>query len=144
MKSALALAASLLVLGAFSATAGPTARTVEKPYEWVDAGYNIPPGQIYGRISNHVHLQSRAGERFVMIAIDDATGTTVPAVITQDIDGDGESDTEVWFCGATEKPVAIEPGVDLAVSMQHGFCDGVAGGAFGAFTEGTITATFSR
>ena len=143
MKRALALATLLLCVGALSATAGPRGRTVEKPYEWIDAGYTVPPGQIYGRISNHVHLQSRAGERFVMVAIEDATGTTVPAVITQDVDGDGEADTEADFCGATEKPVAIEPGVELTVSMQHGFCDGVTG-AFGAFTEGTITATFSR
>ena len=107
MRRALVLAASLLVVCAFDAAAGPAGRTVEKPYEWVDAGYNVPPGQIYGRISNHVHMQSRAGERLVMVAIEDATGTTVPAVITQDVDGDGEADTEVWFCGATEKPVAI-------------------------------------
>lgn len=124
-------------LGAAGAAADPGGRVVDKTYQGVEVD---PGGSI--RVSTGVTFRPRATERFIEVTIDDATGTTVPGRVTQDADGDGENEVEEKLCGATDRPVEIQPGVPVTVWMKTGTCNG--GTAAGTWSQGTMTATFSR
>lgn len=139
MKRALALATALLCVGALGVEARTAGRTVEKQYEPVTVTGGFPTGSIHS--SNGVWFRARANESKVMVAIEDATGSTVPAKISY---GDPKDDKYHEFCGATKAPVSIEPGAPVAVWMSHGSCGGVPGGELGGWTSGTITAIFSK
>ncbi len=51
----------------------------------------------------------------------DLTGMVVPVEIDQDIDGDGSLEPVGAFCGKTEDPIAIEPGIEIVVYINAGF-----------------------
>lgn len=139
MRRSALLVLVFVCLGGASAAAGQGGRVVDKTYQTAEVD---PGGSI--RSSNGVTFRPRATERFVAVTIEDASGTAVPARVTQDLDGDGKPEVESKFCGATDQPVEIEPGVPVTVWMEIGTCDGPASGSAGAWTQGTMTATFSR
>ena len=134
------IGAAALILGVTTAVghAAPAPRVVEKNYDPVYFIPNGTAGSIYH--SNGVRFRPKAGERFVSVTITDSTGTTVPARIEQDLDGDREADLMHEFCGSTDSPVEIVPNAQVVVWMTDGSCDGTAG----AWTSGVMTATFSR
>lgn len=77
------------------------------------------------------------------VTIQDDSGLAVPARITQTVDGGREVAHE--FCGATAKPVAIDPSAAVKVVRYHGSCDDDSTDPtrFGTWTNGTVTATFA-
>lgn len=141
MRRALfALLTICLVAG--PAAAGSSGRTVQRTYEpaYVDSGY--PQGGISH--SNGVTFRTRANERFVSIQIEDEAGLPIPARVTQGANEHPDHAYEVdeSFCGSTEEPIAIRPGMPVEVWMSHGTCD--ESSTVGGWTTGTVTATFSR
>ena len=138
MKRVIGIA--LLILGVTAAVgqAAPAPRTVEKNYEPVYFIPNGTAGSIYH--SNGVRFRPKAGERFISVSVADSSGTTVPARIEQDLDGDKEADLTHEFCGATDSPVEIAPDATVVVWMIDGTC----GDAAGVWTSGVMTASFSR
>ncbi|HEV2756105.1 MAG TPA: hypothetical protein VG318_10070 [Actinomycetota bacterium] len=118
------------------------ARTVARPYSPVEVEPNGSSGSV--RHSNVVTFKTRSSERSAEITIEDATGSAIPASVEQDVDGDGEADMQVEICGATESPIAIQGGVPVTVSLQHGTCGPVEGGRVGNPTSGEVTAVLAR
>ena len=140
MRRSALVALALLCLGAASAAAGPGGRVVDKAYQTAEID---PGGSIHS--SNGVSFRPRATERSVAVTIEDASGTAVPARVTQDLDGDGEYEVESKFCGATDQPVEIEGGAPVTIWMTIGTCNGLTSpGDVGAWIQGTMTATFFR
>ena len=141
MRRTLTMALFALCLVAASAQAGPAARTVQRSYQpaYVEPG---AAGSIHS--SNGVEFRTRANERFVTIAIEDQSGLTIPARVTQGTSEhpDHEYDVDQEFCGSTSEPIAIQGGQPVTVWMSHGTCGG--GQTAGGWTTGTVTVTFSR
>lgn len=79
-------------------------------------------------------------EQYLSFKITDASGTTVSANVGQDPDGDNQVATVGEFCGKTEEPIKVEPGLDVTVFVEQGTC----GGGPSIVTEGTIKATISN
>ncbi|MGH2807469.1 MAG: hypothetical protein ACRDKT_09345 [Actinomycetota bacterium] len=86
----------------------------------------------------------QAGETYIKIEVQDATGSTVPGFISQgDVDGDGISDGYGEFCGAHAEAVPLaDAAAPVGISMYPGVCADASGG--GIPTEGTIVVTFSN
>jgi hypothetical protein len=85
-----------------------------------------------------------AGEKTFSVVIEDDLGQPVPASVIQDTNGDGSflvtDDLTVGICGATDEPIEIEPGKDVAVWVWRA---GANPPCPGTATSGTATATFS-
>ena len=94
-----ALALCLIALPA--ASWAKKQRTVEKAYQVATVG----SGSI--RSTNGVEFESKKGERFVTIAIDDELTTHVPARIGQDFDHDGDDERSNEICTSTERPIKL-------------------------------------
>jgi hypothetical protein len=136
---------AMLLVAAFAL---PQAEAKKKKVRKVSGAYSAPsigagglgvcsPGTI-----GCIPFALAAGEKFVSINIVDQSGQAVFASITQDLNGDNQSDTSTDICGATEEPVAIEPGYEVTVFIWEGpgpapLCAGVA-------TSGEIQAEFSK
>lgn len=143
MRRTIPLGILVTCLAAASAGAASGGRTVERSYEPVEVSATFPQGSI--RSSSSVTFRTRPQESLVTVAITDDSGLKVPARVTQDADGDGEADTTHEFCGSTADAVAIEPGVAVKVVRLEGSCSELRDPTqYGAWTTGTVTATFSR
>jgi len=79
-------------------------------------------------------------EQYVSFEITDASGTTISANVGQDPDGDNQVATVGEFCGKTEEPIKVEPGLEVTIFVEQGTC----GGGPSIVTEGTIKATISN
>ena len=137
-RLSVALTATILVAALGGGAAAGRARTVTVEYEPVTIG----SGSISSRSS--ADFERLPGERFVSIVIEDALAPDVPARLTQDVDGDDKADFETEFCTATEEPVWLKPGAAVSVWRLEGTCGELQDGRPGAWSEGTITATFTR
>ena len=99
--------------------------------------YWAPTGDNIGGVS----IPAATGERFVSVEIKDDAGMAVSAAVGQDPEGDGTVTTTA-FCTKTDKPLPIEPGIEVVVFVYVGPCTTPAGPALA--TQGTVTATFSN
>lgn len=97
-------------------------------------------GGALGESRGCVEFGVRPMERFVNVVVEDASGLSVPAYIQI---GDDNSDKWIPFCGTTEAPVKIKPGVEIAIrvfayrSVNLPTCVGTA-------TQGVVNVTFSK
>ena len=84
-------------------------------------------------------------EAFIDVEVVDDSGQPVMTTMSQDTEDDGTGRWEIFatFCGKTEDPVPIEPGITVRVSVytmpgpDHPTCTGPA-------TSGVIKAAFSN
>lgn len=131
-----------VLVAAGSAVAGSSGRTVERTYQAAETDPSFPQGGVHSYSS--VRFRPRAGESRVMVSIQDQSGRAVPAAIEQD--ADGGRDIVHHFCGSTARPVAIASRAPVEVVRYHGFCDDDPSDPTrgGAWTTGTVTATFSK
>lgn len=139
----LILASALLALSAFAPVAHgvPTNRRVEQ------GTYTL--GGIQGVLGLSAAGQENLGavrfaggsERFVSATVTDASGRPVLAELAQDYNGDTGPELSVPFCGSTESPVRIKPGVETLVYVYAGTCED---GAVSAPTSGSVRAVFTR
>jgi hypothetical protein len=84
-------------------------------------------------------------ERYITATVTDAHGQPVVIEVTADLDGDIQTETSYGsFCGTTEDPIKIEPGVSLVFWV--GRADNAAAEAClpGVATSGTLDVTFSN
>ena len=67
-------------------------------------------------------------DKFVMVDVTDASGQTPAAILAQDTNSN-QPGFEIFhdFCGKTEEPVAITPGLTLRVSVYAGPSSSCAG-----------------
>ena len=112
-------------------------RVVSEDYVAPAYFYWAPTGDNIGGVS----IPAGAGERFVSINIKDDSGMAVSAGAGQDPEGDNTY-TATPFCTKTDKPLPIEPGLEVIVFVYVGPCTSPAGPALA--TQGTVTATFSN
>lgn len=84
-----------------------------------------------------VRFTPKAGERFIHVEVQDATGMPVYAYVNQDANGDGYSDIDGAICGRTRYPLRIVPHVPVHVFVlpSYSFCPGAVA------TRGTVEAT---
>lgn len=142
MRRAMPLAILVSCLATGSVMAAQTGRTVERSYQVIETAPEFPQGGI--RSSSTMEFRTRAHEHFVTVTVQDDSGLMVPATVTQDVDGDDTDDMSYDFCGSTEDPVAVEPGVPVKVALSHGSCNGVDDPSqYGGWTTGTVMATFT-
>ncbi|HEX2295671.1 MAG TPA: hypothetical protein VHN37_10225 [Actinomycetota bacterium] len=143
MRRTIPIAILTVVLAAGSALAGASGRRVEREYRPAETHPSFPQGGI--RSSSTVTFRPRAHERSVMVVVQDDSGLVVPGQVLQDLDGDGDADRTHEFCGSTSEAVAIDPNAPVKVARYHGSCDDPADPMqLGAWTKGTVTATFTR
>ena len=143
MRRAIPFAILVSCLAGGPVVAAPTGRTVERPYQVAETTADFPQGGI--RSTSTLTIRTRSHEHFVTVAIRDDSGFVVPASVTQDVDGDDEADMSYDFCGSTEDPVAVEPGVPVKIVRTYGSCNGVDDPSqYGVWTNGSVTATFTR
>ncbi len=74
-------------------------------------------------------------EKKVSVVIADDAGQPVRARISQ-----SESNLTDYFCGKTDAPVSVAPGVEIFVEIFSGPC----GSGVSVATQGTVTATFTQ
>ncbi len=78
-------------------------------------------------------------ERFVSVVVEDANGLPVAGEVAQNLDSDTSPEVSYMFCGETEKPLKIKPGVEVIVYVYEGTC----GSSPSLPTTGEVTAEFS-
>ena len=136
-----------LVAGAFAAAPAEAKKKKKKKTRTVSATYDSPAlgvGGVAGLCvapNGCVPFPAGPGEKFVSVTVEDASGTPSYGRVTQDLDGDGQADEATPFCGKTEQPVAIQPGVEINVFV---YAVGAQPPCAGVGTSGTIKATFSN
>ena len=144
-KIVMVVLSAALVLGAFGV---PAADAAKKKARKASATYDLPaigigglgicsPGTI-----GCVGFGTAANERKVEVEIVDSAGTPVFASVTQDLNGDQQADTSVDICGASDGPIAIEPGFEVTVFIWEG--PGASPVCPGFASSGTINMTFSK
>ena len=137
-----------LVAGAFAgAPADAKKKKKKKPKpRTVTATYDSPALGLGGVVglciapNGCVPFATSPKERFVSVKIDDSSGTASYGRVTQDLDGDGQADEATPFCGKTEKPVPIQPGIEVNVFI---YSLGANPPCAGVGTSGSVTATFT-
>lgn len=105
----------------------------------------IEPGEeggvVAGQFSNGVAFKVRPGERFVTAVLTDESGLPARATVGMDHDGDGFAEDTTEFCGKTDAPVRVHPGMRVVVAAQEGPCED---GTMAMSTFGTVKVTFTR
>jgi hypothetical protein len=112
-------------------------RTAEGQYTGAAAGLY---GNVGGNTIGGFSFATGSEEKYVKVEVTDATGTTISGSVGQDPDGDMQTDEKGTYCGATEEPIQIEPGVDIVVYVDQGTCNGGPS----VVTQGTIKVTLSN
>lgn len=139
-----------LLLGAFVAPSAEAKkkkpkrveRTAEAPYDSPAVGVGGLTGVCSGS-NGCAEFAVASNEKFLDIALEDQTGTPGFFRVRQDTNGDGEftaDDAAYQVCGATEEPIAIEPGLGIQVFI---YAQGVPP-CPGVSTSGVVKATFSN
>lgn len=140
-----------LIVGAAAADAGPKKKKKKKPRKVereVTGTYQSTGVVAVGTCAqndaiNCVRIPSGPKERFVSATVNDDTGQAVPVSVKADLDGDNRTETLYGvFCGETEKPIKIDPGVE--VTFWVGITSDNATLACPPPTSGSIDVTFSN
>lgn len=138
-----------LVAGALVAPAAagkkkkpPAPRVAEATYE--NPAIGIPGVVGSPAAGGAFEFPTMTTENFISVEIADDGGAAVTFTMSQDSDpSDSQYEIMGTWCGATEEPVGIVPGLPVRVSVytmpgpDQPTCTGPA-------TSGTITATFTR
>lgn len=144
--------AIFLLVASVSYAAGPRGRQEQK--RTATGTYQTPEPSLIPVHPYGLHMCNRGGalgesrgcvqfgvrpiEKFVKVVVEDASDLPVPAYIQI---GDDNSDKWIPFCGATEKPVRIKPGVQISIrvfayrSINLDTCAGTA-------SQGVVNVTF--
>lgn len=92
---------------------------------------------------NCVRIPASAEEQYVTAVVNDDTGQAVPVSVKADLDGDNRTETLYGvFCGETEEPIEIDPGVE--VTFWVGITRDNASQGCPPPTSGSIDVTFSN
>lgn len=92
---------------------------------------------------NCVRIPAGAEETYVMAAVEDDNGQSVPVAVKADLDGDNRTETLYGaFCGSTAEPIQIDPGVEVTFWVGYTADNATLGCA--PASSGTITVTFSN
>jgi hypothetical protein len=144
-----------LVLGALSTPATAKKKKKKRPKRverTVEHAYQLPSPGIPGVVgiclaaagvseSACIDIPTGNDDRYVSVDVTDTSGQTPYGILAQDSD-QASPGLEIFaeFCGKTESPVAITPGLPLRVSLYAG----PAPNCMGVATSGTITAKLSN
>ena len=119
-------------------------RTVEHTYQAPSPGVAGTAGAcLAAQMENAgcTEIPLSAKEKFVTITVTDASGQKVAGTMSQDSDPANTGYEIIGsFCGSTDKPVAVAPGLPLRISVyavSSSACPGAA-------TTGKIKATLSN
>ena len=132
MKRATIAVAILMVVGLLSGSGA--AQGIEPRHE-----EHIYNGSRGGGGTDETNLEelvfsSSKGERFVLVSVDDIHNPddAVSLTINQDADGNGTAEYSYELCGTSDKPLQIEGGADINVTVAMTACDGVVGATRGS------------
>ena len=150
MRKAVVIALCTSLLVGLSAAPGHGAPKKKKPKRverTVEFEYQCPCAGLYqfgGATGGNPNLGGGvipmgADDAFVAAEAKDSSGQTVFVALQQDTDGDGFNNPVADFCGKTDAPLPINPGLEMRVFVgsQGTNCPGPPLG-------GTITFTFSN
>lgn len=94
---------------------------------------------------NCVRIPAGPEEIYVKAVVKDNTGQTVPVAVKADLDGDNRTEKLYGtFCGETEEPIQIDPGVEITFWVGHSRDTATDGRACAPPTQGSIVVTFSN
>lgn len=138
-----ALVAGALVGPAEAGKKKPKPRVMEGTY--ANPAVGIPGVVGTSSAGGAVEFAAMSNENYISVEIADTGGGSPFVTMSQDSDPTNTTGWEIFatFCGATEEPVQITPGLPVRVSVyttpgpDQPTCVGPA-------TSGTITATFTR
>ena len=154
-KAITTVLAAGLIVGSFMAPAADAKK--KKPYKRTAThSYQVPAigsaeigGTCPGATNTCAHFPTSAKDKYVVIEIDDSSGTPVGGTISHpDTNGDGFVESLGSFCGKSAK-VAIQPGAEVIVFPyvlgNTGATESLGGPAqcVGVATGGDINATFT-
>ena len=92
---------------------------------------------------NCVRIPAGPEEQYVSAVVHDATGQAVPVAVKANLDGDTSTETLYGvFCGETEEPIKIDPGVEI--TFWVGITGDNASQGCPPATNGSIDVTFSN
>lgn len=92
---------------------------------------------------NCVRIPSGLNEEYVTASVKDTNGLPVPVSVKADLDGDNSTETLYGvFCGETEEPIKIDPGVEI--TFWVGITADSASQGCPPPTSGSIDVTFSN
>lgn len=141
-----------LIVGAMAlpAEAGKKKKKKPKKVEREAQGTYMAPATIVGNCTQNdgigcMTIPSGPNEKFVTGKVTDAHGAPVAISIAADLDGDLSTETRYGaFCGETEEPIKIDPGVELVFWVGR-VADAAATGCVpGIATQGTLDVVFSN
>lgn len=147
MKRAIvvSLIVGLVASALFAAPAEAKKKKSKKTTRTAEADYVLPNGGLWLQAVNlgGASFPISMTESYVSVVVTDLVSPKVWGVIGQDTNGDLQADTSISFCGKTDAPVPVTPGIDVTVFLFQGPCLlNDSSPAFG--TAGTIIATFSN
>ena len=138
-----------LIAGAFAAAPAEAKKKKPVKVERTAQGTYSAPATAVGNCTQTdgigcMTIQTGANEEYLTATVTDQHGQPVWISIDADLDGDSQTETSYGgFCGSTEKPIKIEPGVAL-VFWVGGPDLATSGCAPGLGTQGTLDVTFSN
>ncbi len=151
MKRAIAVALTLgLLAGAMVAPAEAGKKKKPKRVERQAQGTYAAPATLVGSCTQTdgigcMGIVSGPGENFVSAEVTDSLGQPVAISVEADLDGNNTTETDFgMFCGKTDKPIAIEPGVELIFWVGRADVIAATACAPGIATQGTLDVTFSN
>jgi hypothetical protein len=141
--------AALIVLAAPTHAAQPRKSQVPYKMEDVNHAYGAPGGGGATWSEDDAYVfKLRKGERFISVNIVDDSEEPIAGVIQQFIwdynNGGakvGHSGTYIPFCGRTDKPVKVLPGIQVEIFLRKGTCED---GTPSLPTNGKILAEISK
>lgn len=145
----------LLVLGLMfgsiaTAEAGKKKRKPKKVTRTVEGSYDAPALIVVGTCSQTgaigcVSIVTGPKEKFLEVEVTDQHGQPVYVSIGADTDGNNQDDTDYGhFCGKTDGPIPVDPGVELHLWVGFTIDPNFAGCVPGFATSGTLTAKLSN
>lgn len=147
-KMLVAVVALAMAVGVSPAEAGKTKkkkveRTVDATYVGATGVRGVQDSPCAGEPLGCVRFPIEPGEKFVSIAVTDASGDDVWASVYVYGYSDG-TDVHEHVCGKSDSPFRIGPGVEEIVVVVTQTTGGATNPCAGPATQGTVTAVFSN
>ncbi len=150
MKKTLSLLLTLGLLVGLVAMAPSADAAKKKAKKRKAQGTYAAPATVVGNCTQTdgigcMTIQSGPGEKYITATATDAHGLPVSISVDADLDGDMSTETNYGsFCGETEEPIQIEPGVALVFWVGRADVALLDQCAPGIATQGTLDVTFSN